>query len=263
MTTGERIRQERRAAGLTQEELATRLGIQGSAVAKYESGRVSNIKRSTLKKMANIFGCSPAYIMGFTDERNRGKESPFLGEIIREYRENHNMSVSEFAERSGIRKDYIELLENKWDQETGDRVEPSSKCIRLAAKAMGLSDEELFKKLEVYIFSSKGKEISWKKIERSTLASTSVEELEKRKLLDYYGRLNEAGQQEAIKRIEELTQIPKYTQQDDSDPGSGYIKFEDSQPVPSPGLRAAHNDHADDPEELEKMKRDLDWLAKQ
>ena len=69
MKTSEIIKLERKAAGLTQEELASMLGIQGSAVAKYENGRVDNIKRSVLEKMAKIFDCSPAYLMGFTESR--------------------------------------------------------------------------------------------------------------------------------------------------------------------------------------------------
>ena len=43
MELGERIRSLRKQKGLTQEELASRLGLQKSAVAKYENGRVTNI----------------------------------------------------------------------------------------------------------------------------------------------------------------------------------------------------------------------------
>ena len=38
--------------GLTQEELGDIVGVQKSAIAKYENGRVVNIKRSTLQKLA-------------------------------------------------------------------------------------------------------------------------------------------------------------------------------------------------------------------
>ena len=67
MEMSEIIRNERKKAGLTQEELAEKLGIQKSAVAKYESGRVENVKRSSIQKMSEIFGCDPAYLMGFRD----------------------------------------------------------------------------------------------------------------------------------------------------------------------------------------------------
>lgn len=53
MEIGEKIREARIAKGLTQEELGKLVGLQKSAIAKYENGRVVNIKRSTLQKLAN------------------------------------------------------------------------------------------------------------------------------------------------------------------------------------------------------------------
>ena len=55
MELGERIRSLRKQKGLTQEELASRLGLQKSAVAKYENGRVTNIKRATLFKICLLY----------------------------------------------------------------------------------------------------------------------------------------------------------------------------------------------------------------
>ena len=64
---GERIKQKRTEYGFTQEELAEKLGLQKSAIAKYENGRVMNIKRDTIGKMASLFNCSPSWLMGFDD----------------------------------------------------------------------------------------------------------------------------------------------------------------------------------------------------
>lgn len=52
MEIGERIREARKAKGLTQAQLGDIVGLQKSAIAKYENGRVVNIKRSTLRKLA-------------------------------------------------------------------------------------------------------------------------------------------------------------------------------------------------------------------
>ena len=52
MEIGQKIKRARIAKGLTQEELGNMVGLQKSAIAKYESGRVVNIKRSTLQKLA-------------------------------------------------------------------------------------------------------------------------------------------------------------------------------------------------------------------
>lgn len=92
MEMNRRIRERRLALNLTQEDLAHRLGMQKSAIAKYESGRVENIKRSVVAKMAEILECSPAYLMGWDDGDTQipsfsnilpiqTKQIPLLGEI--------------------------------------------------------------------------------------------------------------------------------------------------------------------------------------
>ena len=52
MDIGKLIKEARLEKGLTQEQLGELVGVQKSAIAKYESGRVVNIKRSTLQKLA-------------------------------------------------------------------------------------------------------------------------------------------------------------------------------------------------------------------
>lgn len=59
MNVGEKIKTARLAKGMTQEELGEILGVQKSAIAKYENGRVVNIKRSTLKKISDALGIPP------------------------------------------------------------------------------------------------------------------------------------------------------------------------------------------------------------
>jgi repressor LexA len=56
MDIGKKIKEARLAKGLTQEELGNIVGLQKSAIAKYENGRVVNIKRSTLQKLAKALG---------------------------------------------------------------------------------------------------------------------------------------------------------------------------------------------------------------
>lgn len=59
MSIGAKIRAARIAKNMTQEELGEILGVQRSAVAKYENGRVVNIKRSTLKKISDVLDIPP------------------------------------------------------------------------------------------------------------------------------------------------------------------------------------------------------------
>lgn len=64
------IKQLRLEKGLTQEELGKVIGVQKSAIRKYESGAVENMKRSSIQKLANFFGVSPSYLMGLDDKDN-------------------------------------------------------------------------------------------------------------------------------------------------------------------------------------------------
>ena len=62
-----RIRELRLSIELTQAELATVLGVNQSAVGKYERGELEpNIE--TLKKLSNIFDCSIDFILNNSDD---------------------------------------------------------------------------------------------------------------------------------------------------------------------------------------------------
>ena len=69
MNIGEKIKNARLQKGLTQEALGELLGVQKSAIAKYESGRVVNIKRSTLKKLSEILNIRPSELIGDVEKK--------------------------------------------------------------------------------------------------------------------------------------------------------------------------------------------------
>lgn len=55
---GEKIKERREAAGMSQKELAEKLGVHGSAISLWENG-VTSPKMGNLIKLAEIFGCEP------------------------------------------------------------------------------------------------------------------------------------------------------------------------------------------------------------
>lgn len=63
MTTGEIIKQLRKEKKMSQEDLAEYIGVQKSAVAKWETGRTKNIKKETLHALAILFGVQPSYLL--------------------------------------------------------------------------------------------------------------------------------------------------------------------------------------------------------
>lgn len=63
MEIGQKIKKARLEKGMTQQELGDIVGVQKSAIAKYESGRVVNIKRNTLQKIAKALNIRPSELV--------------------------------------------------------------------------------------------------------------------------------------------------------------------------------------------------------
>lgn len=63
MEIGMVIKKARIEKGLTQEALGKLIGVQKSAIAKYENGRVVNIKRSTMQKIASALDIRPSELI--------------------------------------------------------------------------------------------------------------------------------------------------------------------------------------------------------
>lgn len=98
MEIGQKIRKARLERGMTQQELGAIVGVQKSAIAKYENGKVVNIKRSTLQKIASALDIRPSELI-FT-------ESP------KETAELHVRILTDTQLMTAI-KEYHELSEDK------------------------------------------------------------------------------------------------------------------------------------------------------
>lgn len=70
-TINDRIKEMRKKKGLTLLEVAEYLGVQEATVQRYESGNIKNLKHETICKLAELFGCDPRYLVGWT-ENNSG-----------------------------------------------------------------------------------------------------------------------------------------------------------------------------------------------
>ena len=67
---GDRIKERRITLGMTQEELANRMGYKSkSTINKVESG-VNDVNQTTASKYATKLGVSVAYLLGWTDDLN-------------------------------------------------------------------------------------------------------------------------------------------------------------------------------------------------
>lgn len=99
MSIGKKIKKARLERGLTQQELGDIVGVQKSAIAKYESGRVVNIKRNTLQKIAGALNIRPSELMF--------DESP------RDAADLHVRIITDFELMDAIQDYYLLSEENK------------------------------------------------------------------------------------------------------------------------------------------------------
>lgn len=81
MGIGQRIKRQREAIGMSQEELAQKLGYKSrSTINKIESG-INDITQSKVIEFAQALDTTPAYLMGWEDETAE-EENNIAKEII-------------------------------------------------------------------------------------------------------------------------------------------------------------------------------------
>lgn len=93
MTTADRIRQRRIELGLTQLELAKRLGFSTKAAVSKIECQGDKVTLKNVEKFALALHCAPAYLMGWSDEKYDGPEH-----------KNHHLTANERIETVTISK---------------------------------------------------------------------------------------------------------------------------------------------------------------
>lgn len=96
------IKKLRLQKGLTQEELGKIIGVQKSAIRKYESGLVENMKRSSIVKLANYFEVSPAYLLGY--ENDKTGINDILKNLFSQLNDDQKHEVAEFIKNNLLNK---------------------------------------------------------------------------------------------------------------------------------------------------------------
>ena len=62
-----RIKECRVNKGMTLLQVADMIGVKEATMQRYESGKIKTIKHETIEQLASIFGCTPAYLMGWEE----------------------------------------------------------------------------------------------------------------------------------------------------------------------------------------------------
>lgn len=123
-----------------------------------------------------------------------------LGDMIKKYREENEMSLQDFAERIGTSRSYIHMLEKNVNPTTNKPINPSIETLKLLAYAMNMDLQYLLTQLDgeqnIYLDETEYQ----KQFDKNTM-----------QLLDKYNKLNELGKQKADAYIDDLTKLPEYT----------------------------------------------------
>lgn len=67
MSLGANIKRLRKTAGLTQEDIAKKIGVSKQTVQKYENGIITNIPSDKIEIMATMLKTTPSILMGWED----------------------------------------------------------------------------------------------------------------------------------------------------------------------------------------------------
>ena len=70
MNIGDRIKNRRHELGLSADDVAAKIGKNRATVYRYESNEIENLPLSTLEPLAKVLNTTPAYLIGWSDDKN-------------------------------------------------------------------------------------------------------------------------------------------------------------------------------------------------
>lgn len=107
---GKRIKNKRIENGLTQEELATKMGYKTkSTINKIENG-VNDVAQKNIYKFAEVLNTSIAYLMGWEEDKNATDIK--IGKQISKLRNDNHLSLVELSNELGLDLETLSEYEN-------------------------------------------------------------------------------------------------------------------------------------------------------
>lgn len=80
--SGARIKELRIQKGMSADDLGKLIGKNRATVYRYEDGSIDTIPIGTVKRLAEIFEVSPAYLIGYSDDPNQTKFKRIFEETV-------------------------------------------------------------------------------------------------------------------------------------------------------------------------------------
>lgn len=144
MTTGERIKQARKAKGLTQKELAEKLGKSKSMVQKYEADS-SEVPLSALYAMEDILDVRLAERIGMPAPTNHTESR--LNQLMEECGELISTAARYRRHLHGDRTLNEKYTERKLIADITEEMADVTLVMSDIRRALGISEEELYGKI--------------------------------------------------------------------------------------------------------------------
>lgn len=205
---GERIREKRQNLGYTLEKLANEIGVTPSTILKYENGGI-NIPSDKIEKLSIALKTTPAYLMGWEDERIfrnqvvHGVDIPaekkinFIKNIAKKLNEGYSIdeiskilsfpNIDKFLNNTIFEKDLLKMAKN------------DTAVFNSLADTVVLLTKQAFKKAGL-TFDSKDEEINRETFEdivnrrnMSEILEKEIKKYSKREIYDFYINENLAG----------------------------------------------------------------------
>lgn len=133
---GLRIKARRKELGMTQAELAKKLGYKTkSSITKIEQG-VSDITQTQVRQFAEVLDCSVSYLMGWSADGSGGEDATKLNlyDRIRTECKNKGLSIRKLEQMTGLANGSI----SKWKTS-----EPSADSLQKVADVLEVTTEAL------------------------------------------------------------------------------------------------------------------------
>lgn len=193
-----RIAELRKKCGLSQSELAAQIGIAQNTLSQYETN-ARTPKHDTILKISSALGVPASYLAGVTNDQG----TTDIG-----------LTAITLSEITGI--DSLCLYDTIIEMMDSDHIDPRNAfsdndlldAIKAKARHLELRRnfaKQRFEELKEYLSQSAAEQDS-----SCTLVISPDLQANRTAMFDLFKRLNEHGQKEALKRIEELTELPRY-----------------------------------------------------
>lgn len=131
-----------------------------------------------------------------------------LGDYIKEYRQTHMFSMDDFAQRSGMSKAYVSILERNYNPSTGKAAIPSLETIKRVAIATGVDFNDLIAMLD------ENQEVSLDTDKRKILGPEGCIPMPEMRKIPLVGTIACGEPILAEGNIEEYIDIPKHVKAD-------------------------------------------------